>query len=134
GVNWGRDLPEPEVADIRNVVAGDPSPDGKGRLRITRGIEVGHIFQLGRTYSELMNCTVLDEAGRAQVLTMGCYGIGVSRVVAAAVEQNFDDRGIIWPAALAPFDIALVSLNAHKSPQVAEAAERLYTELQQRGF
>lgn len=134
GVNWGRDLPEPEVADIRNVVDGDPSPDGKGTLRITRGIEVGHIFQLGRTYSEKMNCTVLDENGRSLVLTMGCYGIGVSRVVAAAIEQNYDERGIIWPAALAPFDVALVSLNAHKSPEVAATTEQLYVELQQRGF
>jgi prolyl-tRNA synthetase len=134
GVNWGRDLPEPQVADIRNVVAGDPSPDGRGRLRITRGIEVGHIFQLGRKYSEAMNCTVLDDAGRSQVLTMGCYGIGVSRVVAAAIEQNFDERGIIWPAAIAPFDVALVSLNAHKSPEVAQTSERLYNDLQQAGF
>src|SRR5690606_7116853 len=134
GVNGGRDLPEPEVADIRDVVDGDPSPDGKGTLRITRGIEVGHIFQLGRTYSEKMNCTVLDENGRSLVLTMGCYGIGVSRVVAAALEQNYDERGIIWPAALAPFDVALVSLNAHKSPEVAATTEQLYVELQQRGF
>lgn len=134
GVNWGRDLPEPEVADLRNVVAGDPSPDGQGTLRITRGIEVGHIFQLGRAYSEAMDCTVLDANGKAQVPTMGCYGIGVSRVVAAAIEQNFDERGIIWPTAIAPFDIALVSLNMNKSPQVAEASERLYQELQAQGF
>jgi prolyl-tRNA synthetase len=134
GVNWGRDLPEPEVADLRNVVAGDPSPDGRGTLRITRGIEVGHIFQLGRNYSEAMQCTVLDANGRAQVLTMGCYGIGVSRVVAAAIEQNFDERGIVWPAAIAPFDVALVSLNMDKSPQVAEASQQLYAQLQERGF
>lgn len=134
GVNWGRDLPEPEVADLRNVVAGDPSPDGRGTLRITRGIEVGHIFQLGRNYSEAMQCTVLDANGRAQVLTMGCYGIGVSRVVAAAIEQNFDERGIVWPTAIAPFDVALVSLNLDKSPQVAEASQQLYAQLQERGF
>ncbi|HEX5515264.1 MAG TPA: proline--tRNA ligase [Gammaproteobacteria bacterium] len=134
GVNWGRDLPEPEVADLRNVVAGDPSPDGRGTLRITRGIEVGHIFQLGRNYSEAMQCTVLDANGRAQLLTMGCYGIGVSRVVAAAIEQNFDERGIVWPAAIAPFDVALVSLNMDKSPQVAEASQQLYAQLQERGF
>jgi prolyl-tRNA synthetase len=134
GVNWGRDLPEPEIADIRNVRAGDPSPDGQGTLRITRGIEVGHIFQLGRTYSEKMDCTVLDASGHNQTPTMGCYGIGVSRVVAAAIEQNFDERGIIWPAAIAPFDIALVSLNMDKSAQVAEASQRLYDELRELGF
>lgn len=134
GVNWGRDLPEPEVADLRNVIAGDPSPDGQGVLRITRGIEVGHIFQLGRTYSEAMNCTVLDANGKAQTPTMGCYGIGVSRVVAAAIEQNFDERGIVWPPAIAPFDIALVSLNMAKSAEVATASERLYQELQEQGF
>lgn len=134
GVNWGRDLPEPEIADIRNVRAGDPSPDGQGILQITRGIEVGHIFQLGRTYSEKMDCTVLDANGHNQTPTMGCYGIGVSRVVAAAIEQNFDERGIIWPAAIAPFDIALVSLNMDKSAQVAEASQRLYDELRELGF
>ena len=134
GVNWGRDLPEPEVADLRNVVDGDPSPDGKGRLRIRRGIEVGHIFQLGRTYSEAMDCTVLDANGKALVPLMGCYGIGVSRVVAAAIEQNHDDRGIIWPPAIAPFDIALVSPNMHKSADVAAVRQRLYQQLQEQGF
>mgnify|MGYP001108164687 CR=1 FL=1 len=134
GVNWGRDLPEPEVADLRNVVAGDPSPDGKGTLIITRGIEVGHIFQLGQKYSRALNCTVLDENGKQHVLTMGCYGIGVSRVVAAAIEQNHDERGIIWPEAIAPFQVALVSVNMQKSAAVAEASARLYDELQAAGF
>lgn len=134
GVNWGRDLPEPEIADIRNVRAGDPSPDGQGTLQIRRGIEVGHIFQLGRTYSEKLDCTVLDASGQNQTPIMGCYGIGVSRIVAAAIEQNFDEHGIIWPPAIAPFDIALVSLNMGKSAQVAEASQRLYDELTELGF
>ena len=134
GVNWGRDLPEPEVADLRNVVAGDPSPDGKGKLIITRGIEVGHIFQLGQKYSRALNCSVLDENGKQHVLTMGCYGIGVSRVVAAAIEQNYDERGIIWPEAIAPFQVALVSVNMQKSAEVAEASAKLYAELQAAGF
>lgn len=134
GVNWGRDLPEPEVADLREVVAGDPSPDGKGKLQITRGIEVGHIFQLGTTYTEAMNATVLGEDGRSQLLTMGCYGIGVSRVVAAAIEQNHDERGIVWPTPIAPFQIALVSLNMQKSAAVAEASEQIYWELTEAGF
>ncbi len=134
GVNWGRDLPEPEVADLRDVVAGDPSPDGKGTLSIRRGIEVGHIFQLGEKYSRAMNATVLGEDGKAQVMTMGCYGIGVSRVVAAAIEQNHDERGIIWPQPIAPFDVVLVSLNMHRSPAVAEASERLYNELTEAGY
>jgi len=129
GVNWGRDLPEPEVADLRNVVAGDPSPDGKGRLSIVRGIEVGHIFQLGTKYSQAMNATVLDEDGKERVMIMGCYGIGVSRVVAAAIEQNHDDRGILWPEPIAPFRVALCPMNMKKSPRVAETAERLYREL-----
>lgn len=129
GVNFGRDLPEPEVADIRNVVAGEPAPDGSGPLAIARGIEVGHVFKLGTVYSEKLACTVLDENGREQVMTMGCYGIGVSRVVAAAIEQNHDARGIVWPQALAPFEVALVPINLHKSPAVAEATERLYAQL-----
>ncbi|MBI3773608.1 MAG: proline--tRNA ligase [Gammaproteobacteria bacterium] len=129
GVNWGRDLPEPQVADLRNVVEGDPSPDGKGVLSIKRGIEVGHIFQLGRKYSEAMKAAVLDEGGKSVVMTMGCYGIGVSRVVAAAIEQNYDDRGIIWPHAIAPFEVVLLPMNAHKSQRLREAADKLYQEL-----
>jgi prolyl-tRNA synthetase len=130
GVNWGRDLPEPDqVADIRNVVDGEASPDGKGSLVIRRGIEVGHIFQLGDTYSRAMNAVVLDEQGQNQVMTMGCYGIGVSRVVAAAIEQNNDERGILWPMALAPFQLALLPLNAAKAPQTMELAHKLYNEL-----
>ena len=134
GVNWGRDLPEPEVADLRNVIAGEPSPDGNGRLVIRRGIEVGHVFQLGRKYSEAMNAEVLDEQGRPLTMTMGCYGIGVSRVVAAAIEQNHDERGIIWPGALAPFQISLLPMNMHKSLRLREAVERLYAELTGAGF
>ncbi len=134
GVNWGRDLPEPETADLRNVVEGDPSPDGKGRLVIKRGIEVGHIFQLGNKYSAAMKATALDESGRQKVLEMGCYGIGVSRVVAAAIEQNHDERGIIWPDAIAPFQVALLPMNMHKSVRVREAAEKLYRELTDAGI
>jgi prolyl-tRNA synthetase len=116
------------------VVEGDPSPDGKGTLEIRRGIEVGHIFKLGNKYSSAMNATVLDENGKTAVLEMGCYGVGVSRIVAAAIEQNHDDRGIIWPDAIAPFEVAIVTLNAHKSPTVAEAGETLYRQLQQAGY
>ncbi len=134
GVNWSRDLPEPETADLRNVVAGDASPDGKGVLNIVRGIEVGHIFQLGDNYSEKLNANVLAESGKSQILTMGCYGIGVSRVVAAAIEQNHDDRGIIWPLALAPFQVVLVPINAHKSARLREAAEAMYQTLVNAGF
>jgi prolyl-tRNA synthetase len=134
GVNWGRDLPEPEVADLRNVVEGDPSPDGKGVLTIKRGIEVGHIFQLGNKYSEAMKATVLDENGKAVVMTMGCYGIGVSRVVASAIEQNHDDKGIIWPEAIAPFQLALLPMNMQKSEAVRETAEKLYAELVAAGY
>jgi prolyl-tRNA synthetase len=134
GVNWGRDLPEPQVADIRNVEAGDPSPDGKGKLAIARGIEVGHIFQLGDKYSQAMNATVLDEAGKSVVMTMGCYGIGVSRVVAAAIEQNHDDKGIIWPDAIAPFQVALLPMNMHKSQRLREAVDTLYEELRAAGL
>ncbi|MFH7565582.1 MULTISPECIES: proline--tRNA ligase [Oceanimonas] len=134
GMNWGRDLPLPEVADLRNVREGDPSPCGKGVLQIKRGIEVGHIFQLGNNYSEKMNATVLNEGGKATVLEMGCYGIGVSRIVAAAIEQNFDDRGIIWPDALAPFQVAIIPMNMHKSHRVQEVAEKLYAELTAAGI
>jgi len=129
GVNWGRDLPEPEIADLRNVVEGDPSPGGTGRLSIARGIEVGHIFQLGQKYSEAMGATVLDEQGQSVVMYMGCYGIGVTRIVAAAIEQNHDDRGIVWPEPLAPFDVVLVGLNWEKSERVRATAESLYAEL-----
>lgn len=128
GLNWERDLPLPEVADLRNVQAGDPSPCGKGVLEIRRGIEVGHIFQLGQKYSAALGCTVMGEDGKPAVLTMGCYGIGVSRVVAAAIEQNHDERGIIWPQALAPFQVALVPMKYEK-PEVREATDRLYAEL-----
>jgi prolyl-tRNA synthetase len=129
GVNWVRDLPDAIAADLRNIVPGDPSPSGKGTLSIARGIEVGHIFQLGRKYSESMGATVLDESGKAATLYMGCYGIGVTRVVAAAIEQNHDSRGIIWPDAIAPFQIVIVPINAPKSPAVRETAERIYAEL-----
>jgi len=129
-VNWGRDLPEPAlVADLRNVVEGDPSPDGKGRLRIQRGIEVGHIFQLGTKYSESMKATFLDESGATRPIQMGCYGIGVTRIVAAAIEQNHDTRGIAFPPPMAPFDVCLVPIGYHKSAQVRETADRLYAEL-----
>jgi prolyl-tRNA synthetase len=134
GVNWERDVKLPEVADLRNVVTGDPSPDGKGILRIARGIEVGHIFQLGSLYSEKLKATVLDEQGRDVTLIMGCYGIGVTRVVAAAIEQNHDTRGIIWPEGIAPFHIALLPLNMHKSEKLKRAAETLYRELVHVGY
>ena len=134
GVNWERDAKFTEVYDLRNVVEGDPSPDGKGTILIKRGIEVGHIFQLGKKYSEALDCKVLGEDGKPQVVTMGCYGIGVTRVVASAIEQNFDDKGIIWPAAIAPFDVAIVPMNAHKSPRALAAAEELYAELQAAGY
>jgi prolyl-tRNA synthetase len=133
GVNWERDLPLPEVADLRNVVAGDPSPDGQGTLEIKRGIEVGHIFQLGTKYSEALNCQVLGENGKPVILTMGCYGIGVSRVVAAAIEQNNDERGILWNDALAPFQIALVPLR-YETEAVREATDTLYAQLTAAGF
>ncbi|MDN3554185.1 proline--tRNA ligase [Halomonas almeriensis] len=126
GINWERDVALPRVADLRNVVEGDPSPDGKGTLAIARGIEVGHVFQLGTKYSTAMNATVLDENGKAVPLLMGCYGIGVTRVVAAAIEQNHDDAGIIWPDAIAPYNVALVPMNAHKSQRVRDESERLY--------
>ncbi len=129
GANWGRDFPAPLGADLRNVVPGDPSPDGKGSLGIARGIEVGHIFQLGKRYSEAMKTQVLDENGKAVTLTMGCYGIGVSRVVAAAIEQNHDANGIIWPEAIAPFTVAIAPINLHKSQRLREAVEQLYARL-----
>lgn len=128
GLNWERDLALPSTADIRNIVEGDPSPDGQGKLVIKRGIEVGHIFQLGDKYSKAMNCTVMGESGKPVILTMGCYGIGVSRVVAAAIEQNHDERGIIWPKALAPFQLALVPMKYEKA-EVQQAADELYAQL-----
>ena len=131
GVNWGRDLPEPQVADLRNVVAGDPSPDGKGTLEIARGIEVGHIFQLRTKYSEAMEATFLNEAGEKKPYEMGCYGIGVTRIVAAAIEQNNDARGIIFPAPIAPFEACLVPIGYYKSSAVREAADRLYAQLRE---
>ena len=133
GVNWQRDLPEPTAVDVRNVVAGDPSPGGNGTLGIRRGIEVGHIFQLGRKYSEAMQASVLDEAGKPVTMYMGCYGIGVTRIVAAAIEQNHDAAGILWPEPLAPFYVVLVPLNAAKSPRVQAMAESLYEQLLARG-
>ena len=129
GVNWGRDLPEPEVADIRNVVEGDPSPDGKGTLRMARGIEVGHVFALGRKYSEAMQCSVLDSNGKAVHPAMGCYGIGISRIVAAAIEQNHDEAGIKWPAAMAPWQVAICVINPKNDATIAAAAEALHAEL-----
>jgi prolyl-tRNA synthetase len=129
GVNWGRDLPAPQGVDVRNVVPGDPSPTGEGRLSIRRGIEVGHIFQLGTKYSEAMQATVLDESGKPVPMTMGCYGIGITRIVAAAIEQNHDAAGIVWPAPLAPFQVVLVPLNAAKSARVRDKAEELYAAL-----
>ncbi len=133
GVNWNRDCPLGQVADLRDVVSGDPSPDGRGHLQIRRGIEVGHIFQLGTKYSEAMNARVLNENGKNVTVTMGCYGIGVSRIVAAAIEQNHDDSGILWPASMAPFQLAIVPLNMHKSEDVTRCAEDLYQRLQAAG-
>ncbi len=133
GVNWERDCPLERIEDLRNVVEGDPSPDGNGTLLIRRGIEVGHIFQLGRKYSEAMNANVLDDNGKSVTMTMGCYGIGVSRIVAAAIEQNHDERGIIWPEAMAPFQLAIVPLNMQKSEAVAEAALSLYQQFREAG-
>jgi len=133
GLNWERDLPLPEVADLRKVVPGDPAPDGSGEIELIRGIEVGHIFQLGRKYSEAMNAVVMDEQGRGTHPAMGCYGIGVSRIVAAAIEQNFDDRGIVWPEPMAPFKVVILPLNGHKSHRVKEFAESLYETLTEAG-
>jgi len=130
GANWVRDLPEPDVvADIRNVVAGDPSPDGQGVLAIDRGIEVGHVFYLGTKYSKAMNATFLDETGKPQPFEMGCYGIGVTRIAAAAIEQNHDARGIIWPVALAPFTVAVCPIGYDRSAEVKAAADKLHDEL-----
>jgi len=133
GVNWGRDTELPEQADLRNVVEGDPSPEGEGTIQLARGIEVGHIFQLGTKYSKSMNAVVLGEDGKSHVMPMGCYGIGVSRIVAAAIEQNHDENGICWPEPIAPFQVALLPMNAKKSHRVREAAEKLYAELQATG-
>jgi prolyl-tRNA synthetase len=133
GANWGRDLPEPLVADIRNVIAGDPSPDGKGVLEIQRGIEVGHVFQLGTRYSADMKASYLDEKGQPQLMQMGCYGIGITRILGAAIEQNFDDKGIIWPVSIAPFEVVLCPLGYDRSEAVKAAADDLYTALQQAG-
>lgn len=134
GANWGRDLPEPVVADLRNVVEGDASPDGKGVLAIERGIEVGHVFQLGTAYSEAMGATFLDEGGRPAPLQMGCYGIGVTRILGAAIEQNFDDKGIVWPDAIAPFELVLCPMGLDRSEMVKEATEKLYAEMQAAGI
>ena len=134
GINWERDLALPQVADLRNVKAGDPSPDGSGTLSIVRGIEVGHVFQLGTKYSESMGATVLDENGKARPMIMGCYGIGVTRVVAAAIEQNYDENGILWPAAMAPFQVVIAPLNMKKSAAVRETAENLYQQLSAQGI
>ncbi|MEH6649370.1 MAG: proline--tRNA ligase [Motiliproteus sp.] len=133
-INWGRDCAEPIIADLRNIVEGDPSPDGQGKLVIKRGIEVGHIFQLGTKYSEAMQAKVLNENGKAVVMSMGCYGIGITRVIAAAIEQNNDDSGIIWPNAIAPFQVALVPMNPEKFEAVSETTERLYSELKAAGI
>jgi prolyl-tRNA synthetase len=133
GVNWGRDIPEPEVVDIRNVVEGDPSPDGKGVLAIQRGIEVGHVFQLGAVYSTAMKATYLDENGKPQPLQMGCYGIGITRILGAAIEQNFDDRGIIWPTSLAPFQVVLCPMGYDRSEAVKTEIDRLYDALMAAG-
>lgn len=133
GANWGRDLPEPVVADIRNVVAGDLSPDGKGTLEIQRGIEVGHVFQLGTRYSADMKATYLDEQGKPQLMQMGCYGIGVTRILGAAIEQNFDAKGIIWPASIAPFEVVLCPMGLDRSESVREATEALYASLLEAG-
>lgn len=133
-VNWERDAPLTEIADIRKVKPGDPSPDGKGHLQFTHGIEVGHIFQLGDKYSKLMNATVLDENGKSIPMMMGCYGIGVSRIVAACIEQNHDEKGIVWPEAIAPFQISLIPINLHNSYRLSEVCEKLYLELTSAGF
>jgi prolyl-tRNA synthetase len=134
GVNWGRDLPEPEVADIRSVVTGDPSPDGKGKLEIARGIEVGHVFQLRSAYTTKMGVNYIDEKGESKPMEMGCYGIGITRIVAAAIEQNHDDKGIIWPDPMAPFAVAVIPLGYRKSEAVKSAAEKLYAELSGAGI
>ena len=134
GVNWGRDLPEPIVADLRNVIAGDASPDGKGVLEICRGIEVGHVFQLGTRYSQSMNAVYLDEKGQSQAMVMGCYGIGVTRLLGAAIEQRFDDRGIMWPVSIAPFQVVLCPMGYDRSDMVREASDKLYQDLMSAGI
>ncbi|WP_175697316.1 proline--tRNA ligase [Burkholderia ambifaria] len=134
GVNWGRDLPEPEVADVRDVKKGDPSPDGKGTIDICRGIEVGHVFQLGTKYSDAMGATFLDESGKPQPMLMGCYGVGITRILGAAIEQNFDDKGIIWPESIAPFEVVLCPMGYDRSDMVREAADKLYAELAAAGI
>jgi len=134
GVNWVRDAEEPVVRDLRNVVDGDPSPTGKGQLKIVRGIEVGHIFQLGTTYSEAMDCKLMDENGKPQVMHMGCYGIGITRIAAAAIEQNHDDKGIIWPDAIAPFTAVISPIHMAKSDAVKAAAESLYEQMLNAGI
>ena len=134
GVNWGRDLPEPVVADLRNITEGEPAPDGSGPVKIARGIEVGHIFQLGKKYSDSMKVNCLDETGTSISLIMGCYGIGITRIVAAAIEQNNDERGIIWPEAIAPFELAIVPINMHKSQRLRDAVLGLYSEFQNAGI
>jgi prolyl-tRNA synthetase len=133
-VHWQRDVALPEIADLRNVVPGDISPDGQGKLQFARGIEVGHIFQLGDKYTKAMNANVCDESGKARPMLMGCYGIGISRIVAAAIEQNHDEGGILWPEPLAPFQIALIPVNLHKSYRLREACDKIYTELLQAGY
>ena len=133
-VNWERDLALPELADLRMVVEGDPSPDGQGKITIARGIEVGHIFQLGTKYSEAMNAAIINEAGKNQIMIMGCYGIGISRVVAAAIEQSHDDRGIIWPKDLAPFQVAICPMNMHKSDRLQETVEKIYQDISKAGI
>jgi prolyl-tRNA synthetase len=133
-VNWGRDLPEPEVADLRNVIEGDPSPSGQGKLSIARGIEVGHVFKLGSKYSEALGATVLDTNGQSVAMLMGCYGIGVTRVVAAAIEQNHDERGIAWPEPIAPFNVVLIPMNYQKSERVRETTDALYSQLNAAGI
>jgi prolyl-tRNA synthetase len=134
GVNWDRDLPEAEMADLRNIVESDPCPRCDTGINIRRGIEVGHIFKLGTKYSEKMNATCLDQNGKAVVMPMGCYGIGVTRIVAAAIEQSFDEKGIIWPDSIAPFDIAIVPIGYHKSDAVSQACNELYEKLSDAGF
>ncbi len=133
-LNWERDIPTPNAADLRNVEEGEPSPDGKGVLKIVRGVEVGHIFQLGDKYSKALDASVLDEDGKSIIMQMGCYGIGVTRIVAAAIEQNNDDRGIIWPAPIAPFQVALIPINMHKSQRLADAINSLYKQLRESGI
>jgi prolyl-tRNA synthetase len=133
-VNWGRDLPEPIIADIRNAVAGDPSPDGKGVVDICRGIEVGHVFQLGTRYSEAMKCTYLDENGKSQPMVMGCYGIGVTRLLGAAIEQGHDEKGILWPISMAPFELVICPVGYDKSELVRQAAYDLHQQLQNTGI